>query len=137
MWKAGNSPIRSYLWITLPREEIDSVTYRRRFVSARPFEGQRLGDVLGGLDHPIRQENANIRIAGARGPAGVLQRDSSGEPLHYDEEVRIHHRLAGVGDGIAIRLGRALAAGADPLNASLGGHVQEFKALVAPRQGVV
>jgi hypothetical protein len=98
------------LWVTLPREEIDSVTYRRRFVAARPFEGQRLGDVLAGLEHPTRQENANIRIAGARGPAGVLQRDSSGEPLHYDEEVRIHHRRAAVCDGIAIRLGRALAA---------------------------
>jgi hypothetical protein len=34
-------------------------------------------------------------------------------------------------------LDNSLAAGADPFNASLRGHVQEFKALVAPRQGVV
>src|SRR5271155_5324454 len=39
------------LRVTLPREEIDSVTHRRRFVAARPFEGQRLGDVLAGLEH--------------------------------------------------------------------------------------
>ncbi len=100
------------LWVTLPREEIDRVTYRRRVVSARPLEHQRLCDVLAGLEYPIRQENANIWTAGARGPAGVLQRDSRGEPLHYDEEVSIHHRCAGVRDGIVIRLSRALAVGA-------------------------
>ena len=125
------------LWVTLSREEIESVTYRRSVVAALPPEDQRLDDVLARLEYTIGQEHAEIRIAAARGPAGVLQPDLIGEPSYYDEEVGIHDRRAAVRDPILVRLPPAVAVGTDPCNGRLRGHVQELETHVAPGKGVV
>src|SRR5229473_8171553 len=74
------------LWVTLSRQEIESNRYRpsRRWRSwGLPGEGQRLGDALAGLEDTIRQKHADIRIARARGTAGVLQLELTGETFDY------------------------------------------------------
>jgi hypothetical protein len=128
---AGNSAIAEDLWVTLSREEIEKVTCRRTVVDARSPEDQRLVDILPALEYTIGQENADIRIAAARGPAGVLQQDFLREASHNDEEVGVHDRRAFVRDPILIRLPPALAVRTDSFNGHLRRHVQELEALCA------
>ena len=46
-------------WVTLPREEVESVTHGRSGVADLSPEDQRLDDVLAGLEHAIGQENVS------------------------------------------------------------------------------
>src|SRR5260370_20542457 len=82
------------LWVTLPRQEIESNRYRpsRRWrTRGLPGEDERLGDALAGLEYTIRQKHANIRIARARGTAGVLQLERTGESYDYYQNVGVNN----------------------------------------------
>jgi len=65
-------------WFALSREERETVSRRQRI---GPGEAQRLGDALTGEKSAIGQEHADIRVAAARDPAGVLQPDSVGKAM--------------------------------------------------------
>jgi hypothetical protein len=61
------------LWVTLPRQELESVSYWRTVVPALTCEGQLLSDALVGLQDAVAQEDPDVRIAAARRAAGILQ----------------------------------------------------------------
>jgi len=52
-----------------------------------PGEEQGLGDALAWKQDTMGQKHADIGIAAARGPAGILQTELTGETLDYYQEV--------------------------------------------------
>src|SRR5258708_7010608 len=82
------------LWVTLPRQETESNRYRpsRRWrTRSLSSEDERLGDALAGLEDTIRQKHADIRIVRARGTAGVLQFELTGETFDYYQKVGVNN----------------------------------------------
>src|SRR6266571_182300 len=104
-----------------------------------PLEEQGLDNALAGKEDTIGQEHAEIWIARARCPAGVLQLDLSRETPGYHEEVGVHDRRTNVGDLVYVLLmvAAAGALGVDQRNGNLPGHIQELETHVAPGEGVV
>src|SRR2546428_3253634 len=123
-------------WIPLSREESELVAHRGSMVL--PLEDQRLDDALAGEEDPLGQELAEIRIAAARDPAGVLHLDLIGETPDDREEMRVHDRRAVVRDPVQILLPVAAnAVRLDQRDIYLPGQVQELETHVPPGKGVV